>query len=66
MAYGGSRLGLAERGLYAVAGVCLFLPIGVFDAARTINLVGLALALALIAVEVIRRRLREPRVAGGE
>jgi TRAP transporter 4TM/12TM fusion protein len=67
MAYGGSRLGLAERGLYAIAGVCLFLPIGAFDAARTINLVGLALALALIAVEVIRRRrLREPRVAGGE
>ncbi len=45
-----------ERVLYAVSGFSLILPIGAFNGAVAANVVGLVIAIFLIAKEVIRRR----------
>jgi len=49
-------LGAGARLLYIVAGVALLLPLGAFSGARTINLIGAGLALALVAAERVARR----------
>src|SRR6185295_18774607 len=48
MGYAIGKLSLAQRGLYAVAGLFLMMPVGAFDAAKWFNLAGAAVAIGLV------------------
>ncbi|MPZ58066.1 MAG: TRAP transporter fused permease subunit [Rhizobiales bacterium] len=57
-------MAVVNRVLFAAAGVCLIVPFQAFTGGRMLNIVGAALLGALLISEVmLRRRLREPRVA---
>ena len=47
---------MADRVVYLVAGLFLLLPIGAFGVGRWVNLVGLALAVAIVVREKLLRR----------
>jgi TRAP transporter 4TM/12TM fusion protein len=51
MGYSLGALSRAHRALYLVAGLCLLIPTGAADWARWVNVVGLVLAVTLIATE---------------
>jgi len=56
MGYSVRPLGIAERLLYAAAGVCTFMPANVLGAGRWINVAGVALAIVLFLLEKFRKR----------
>jgi TRAP-type uncharacterized transport system fused permease subunit len=56
MGYSVRHLALAERVVYLAAGLFLLLPMAAFGIGRWINLVGLALAIAIVVREKLLRR----------
>ena len=56
MGYSVRHLAMADRVVYLVAGLFLLLPIGAFGVGRWVNLVGLALAVAIVVREKLLRR----------
>jgi len=59
MGYSVRPLGLAERILYCVTGICLFMPASAFGAGRWFNLAGVALAVALFTLAKLRRPMEQ-------
>jgi len=59
MAYATRMLGLLDRGLYLVAGICLMMPVAMFETARWFNIAGAALGIALLIWERTTRQARE-------
>ena len=59
MGYSVRPLGLAERLLYCVTGICTFMPANVLDAGRWFNVAGVTLAIALFLIA----RFRKPPTA---
>ena len=51
------RMAVWERVLYGISGFSLLLPIGAFNGAVEINVIGFVVAVFLIAREVIRRKM---------
>jgi TRAP transporter 4TM/12TM fusion protein len=55
MSYSMRPLGIIDRALYLVAGICLLLPVGIFATARWFNVAGAAVGGALIVWEWSKR-----------
>jgi TRAP transporter 4TM/12TM fusion protein len=60
MGYSVRLLGVLDRLIYGVAGVCLLLPVGAFAQARWFNIAGAVIAAALYVWERANRRARMP------
>src|SRR2546425_2271946 len=60
MGYSVRPLGLAERVLYCVTGICTFMPANVLGAGRWFNVAGVALAAAVFLLSRFRRPLEQP------
>jgi TRAP transporter 4TM/12TM fusion protein len=58
MGYSTRPLGLLDRGLYFVAGVCLMMPVNIFPEARYVNIVGALLGIGLLIWERFGRTER--------
>jgi TRAP-type uncharacterized transport system fused permease subunit len=54
--YGVVRLGVFRRILYPIAGMCLVLPMGAFGHGRLVNVVGAAIGIVLLLVDILGRR----------
>jgi len=59
MGYSVRPLGLAERLLYCVTGICTFMPANVLGAGRWFNVAGVALATALFLFSRFRRPMEQ-------
>jgi hypothetical protein len=59
MGYSVRPLGLAERVLYCVTGICTFMPADALGAGRWFNVAGVSLAIVLFLVA----RFRKPPAA---
>jgi TRAP-type uncharacterized transport system fused permease subunit len=60
MGYSVRPLGLAERVLYCVTGICTFMPANVLGAGRWFNVAGVVLAAAVLLLSRLRRPLEQP------
>jgi TRAP transporter 4TM/12TM fusion protein len=60
MGYSVRHLAAIDRLFYLVAGLFLLLPMGAFGIGRWVNLIGLALAIAIVVREKLLRRKRTP------
>jgi hypothetical protein len=58
MGYATRPLGLLDRCLYFVAGVCLMMPVNIFPEARYVNIVGALLGIGLLIWERFGRTER--------
>jgi TRAP transporter 4TM/12TM fusion protein len=63
MAYATRPLGLLERTVYFIAGICLMLPVNIFPTARWFNIAGAAIGMGLLIWERINRQARAPTPA---
>jgi TRAP-type uncharacterized transport system fused permease subunit len=60
MGYSLRPIGLVDRAVHGIAGICLLLPVGAFATARWLNVVGVIMAVGLIVRERMRRRTTAP------
>jgi TRAP-type uncharacterized transport system fused permease subunit len=60
MGYATRPLGLVDRALYFIAGVCLMLPVNIFPTARWLNVAGFCIGVGLLIWERMTRPGRAP------
>ncbi len=60
MAYSVRPLGIVDRLVHGIVGICLLLPVGAFAAARWLNIAGAAAAVLMLLWERSHRRAPAP------
>ena len=63
MGYSVRHLGVVDRAVYGIAGICLLLPVGAFAAARWFNIAGALLAVGAVRLRADARRKQPEQAA---